>query len=205
MFISPTFRRVSLACAVAIASSVAFVAMPATSAGAAANSAAGIGTKAAVNGPLCDPATGRIKIPAYLASVCVKPWKDGADNGGATYQGVTKDSIKVVVYVAPADIQKNPPGGGLPPRNRSTGQAGLLQDAILDAQAALDGRYELWGRKIDYEFVTYSGTDEASQRADAVTIAAKKPFAAVLTVGGPILSTELAKRKIAVPWGPGNN
>jgi hypothetical protein len=135
----------------------------------------------------------------------VKPWKEGADNGGATYQGVTKDSIKVVVYVAPNDIQKNPPGGGLPPRNRSTGQPGLLQDAILDAQAALDGRYESWGRKIEYEFVTYSGTDEAAQRADAVTIAAKKPFAVALTVGGPILSTELAKRKIAVPWGPGNN
>src|SRR5262245_65273732 len=148
MFISPTFRRVSLACAVAIASSVAVVAMPATSAGAAANSAAGIGTKAALNGPLCDPATGRIKIPAYLASLCVKPWKDGADNGGATYQGVTKDSIKVVVYVAPAYLQKNPPGGGLPPRNRSTRQPGLLQYAILDAQAAPAARHEIWSRHI---------------------------------------------------------
>ncbi len=205
MFISTAFRRVALASAIAVAASVAVVALPATAAGAAANSAAGIGTKAALNSPLCDPATGRIKIPAYLASVCVKPWKDGADNGGATYQGVTKDSIKVVVYVAPDDLQRNPPGLGQAPKNRSTGQNGILQDAILDAQAALDGRYELWGRKIDYEFVTYSGTDEAAQRADAVTIAAKKPFAVALAVGGPILSTELAKQKILVAWGPGSN
>ena len=205
MFISSAFRRVALASAIAAAASVAVIAVPATGAGAAANSAAGIGTKAALNSPLCDPATGRIKIPAYLASVCVKPWKEGADNGGATYQGVTKDSIKVVVYVAPDDIQLHPPGGGISPRNRSTGQAGLLQDAILDVQAALDGRYELWGRKIDYEFMTYSGTDEAAQRADVVTIAAKKPFAVALNAGGPIISTELAKQKILVAWGPGSN
>ncbi len=100
----------------------ALVAVPATEAGAAAsNAAAGIGTAAAKNSPLCDPTTGRIKIPAYLASVCVKPWKDGANNGGATYQGVTKDSVKVVVYVPPIDLQKNPPAGGQPPTNRSTG------------------------------------------------------------------------------------
>ena len=205
MFISTSFRRVALASAVAVAASIAVVAVPATGAGAAANSAAGIGTKSALNSPLCDPATGRIKIPAYLASVCVKPWKEGADNGGATYQGVTKDSIKVVVQVAPAETQLHPPGLAQAPKNRSTGQNGLLQDAILDAQAALDGRYELWGRKIDYEFVVLSGTDEASQRADAVTIAAKKPFAVALTVGGPILATELAKKKILVAWGSGNN
>jgi hypothetical protein len=204
MFTS-AFRRTALVCAMSVSASVFLVALPAIGAGAAANSAAGIGTKAALNSRLCDPATGRIKIPAYLASVCVKPWEDGADNGGATYQGVTKGSIKVVVYVAPDDIQRNPPGLGQAPKNRSTGQNGILQDAILDAQAALDGRYELWGRTIDYEFVTYSGTDEAAQRADAVTIAAKKPFAVALTVGGPILSTELAKRKILVAWGPGSN
>jgi hypothetical protein len=185
----------------------ALVAILPTSAGAAgkANAAAGIGTKAALASPLCDPATGRVKIPAYLATVCVKPWNAGDDNGGATYQGVTKDSIKVVVYVAPDDVQRHPPGLAQPPRNRSTGQNGILQDAILDAQAALDGRYELWGRKIDYEFVTYSGTDEAAQRADAVTIAAMKPFAVALTVGSPVLSNELAKRKIVVAWGPGTN
>ena len=54
----------------------ALVAVPATQAGAAAaNAAAGIGTAAAKGSSLCDPTTGRIKIPAYLASVCVRPWE----------------------------------------------------------------------------------------------------------------------------------
>ena len=43
----------------------------------------GIGTEAARTGPLCDAATGKIMIPSFLAAVCVRPWPDGATNGGA--------------------------------------------------------------------------------------------------------------------------
>ena len=183
----------------------ALVAVPATGAGAAAaNSAAGVGTKAALNSPLCDPATGKIKIPSHLASACTKPFKKGDSNGGATYPGVTKDKVKVVVCVPPRDVQLNPPAGGQPPMNRSTGKTGLIEDAVLDAQQALDGRYELWGRKIEYTFVAYSGTDETAQRADAVKVAQMKPFAVINTSCGPVFSTEIAARKIVVPFGAGN-
>jgi hypothetical protein len=109
--------------------------------------------------------------------------------------------VKVVVYVPPVDLQKNPPAGGQPPLNRSTGKPGTIQDAVLDAQQALDGRYQLWGRKIAYTFVTYSGTDEAAQRADAVTVAAMKPFAVVDSAGASVFSTEIAKRKIVMAFG----
>ena len=122
----------------------------------------GIGSEATRTGPLCDPETGKIKIPSYLAAVCVRPWKDGADNGGSTYQGVTSDTIKAVAYVATIDMQLNPPGGGQPPTNRSIGANGIAQDAMLDAQQALNGRYENYGRQIEWTFVTASGTDEAS-------------------------------------------
>ena len=105
------------------------------------------------------------------------------------------------MYVPPIDLQKNPPAGGQPPPNRSTGKPGTIKDSILDAQQALDGRYQLWGRKIEYDFVTYSGTDEAAQRADAVTVAAKKPFAVVDSAGGTVFSTEIAKRKIVMAFG----
>ncbi len=115
MIIPSILRKIVLSISALVLTGAALVAVPATPAGAVANSAAGIGTDAAKNSPLCDPTTGRIKIPAYLASVCVKPWKDGADNGGATYQGVTKDSVKVVVYVPPIELQKNPAAGGQPP------------------------------------------------------------------------------------------
>lgn len=201
MIIPSTMRKLSLSLASLILMAAALVAVPATPAGAASNAAAGIGTKAALASPLCDPATGRIKIPAYLASVCVKEFKAGDNNGGATYQGVTKNTVKVVVYVPPIDIQQNPPAGGQPPTNRSTGSKGTIQDSILDAQQALDGRYETWGRKIEYDFVTYSGTDEAAQRADAVTVVAKKPFAVVDSVGASVFSTEIAKNKIVMAFG----
>ena len=152
-------------------------------------------------GPLCDPETGRIEIPSYLAAVCVRPWKEGADNGGKTYRGVTADTVKVVAYVAPNDVQLNPPGGGQPPRNRSTGTSGIIQDAILDSQTALDGRYENYGRKIEWSFVTYSGTDEASQRAGAVRVAELEPFAVVASTGGNVFVTEMAAKKIVVAFG----
>ena len=54
-------------------------------------------TAAAMENPKCDPATGRFRFQYYAAPPCVKVWKPGSDNGGATAQGVTKDSIKVVV------------------------------------------------------------------------------------------------------------
>jgi hypothetical protein len=122
----------------------------------------------------------------------------------ATYQGVTKDTIKVVVCVPPTDVQLNPPAGGQPPTNRSTGKVGLIEDSILDAQQALAGRYELWGRKIEYSFVAYSGTDETAQRADAVKVAQMKPFAVINTSCGSVFSTEIAARKIVVPFGAGD-
>ena len=68
-----------------------------------ASGASGGGTVPAVTakpgakfGPDCDLATGRIKVPAFGAPPCMPAFS--GDNGGATYQGVTKDSISVVWY-----------------------------------------------------------------------------------------------------------
>ncbi len=204
MTIPSMMRTLALFLAALTLTGTALVAVPATEAVAAANTAAGVGTKAALNSPLCDAATGKIKIPSHLASACTKAFNKGDDNGGATYQGVTKNTIKVVVCVPPTDVQLNPPAGGQPPTNRSTGKVGLIEDSILDAQQALEGRYELWGRKIEYSFVAYSGTDETAQRADAVKVAQMKPFAVINTSCGPVFSTEIAARKIVVPFGAGN-
>ena len=79
----------------------------------------------------------------YYAPICVP--KFTGDNGGATYQGVTKDTIKVVIYI---------------------GNLGPAVDALLDAQGSnpdaadrqafnaaaakvISARYELYGRKLD--------------------------------------------------------
>jgi hypothetical protein len=205
MIIPSTTRKLLCSLASLVLMTAVLVVVPATGAGAAAsNAAAGVGTKAALNSPLCDPATGKIKIPSHLASACTKALKKGDSNGGATYPGVTKDKVKVVVCVPPRDVQLNPPAGGQPPTNRSTGKTGLIEDAVLDAQQALDGRYELWGRKIEYTFVAYSGTDETAQRADAVKVSQMKPFAVINTSCGSVFSTEIAAHKIVVPFGAGD-
>ena len=60
-------------------------------------------TAAAFANPLCRKDAGPYGNLDFVVEgggpVCVAEWKDGADNGGATYQGVTKDSIDVVVLV----------------------------------------------------------------------------------------------------------
>ena len=47
----------------------------------------GVGTPAALNNPQCDKTLERVKFVYQAWLPCVKPWKDGADNGGATHSG----------------------------------------------------------------------------------------------------------------------
>jgi len=97
-------KRSRLATTLAVLLVLAGVAVtPATTAGAA-TSGAGTGTAAALKGPDCDPQTKRVKIVYAYLPPCVAPFDNGADNGGSTMPGVTKNAIKVVVYTGiPAD------------------------------------------------------------------------------------------------------
>ena len=134
----------------------------------------GVGTKAALNGPQCDKERGRILF-VYAGWVpCVKPWAKNANNGGATYQGVTKDSIKVVVRKAPDQTTNT---SRAPIKDRATGQFATVEDAVRDTLPMFEKTYQQWGRKVDVTVVEQSGTDEAANRADAVKVAAMKPFA----------------------------
>ena len=104
----------------------------------------------------------------------MKPWKDGDDNGGATSPGVTKDAITVVAVV-PNETQlsgTSAAAGTAPVSRVDLSPGGTYADAIHDYLLPLMKYYETWGRDIDVKFVTSSGSDEAAQRADAVTIKA---------------------------------
>jgi len=130
-------------------------------------------------GPTCDVKRERVAIPLTVAPPCVKPFdptKD--DNGGATAQGVTADSIKVVVY------QGDPSKNAL--QVAQVKQAGADASDLPSAAATYRGYvdllskyYQLYGRKIDLQF--YKGTgapnDEVTARNDARAIAEMKPFA----------------------------
>ena len=161
----------------------------------------GVGTKAALAGPNCDATTGTVKFDRGTALPCVVPFKAGSDNGGAATVGVTKDSIKVVVYGKSVD-QQTASDLAFKPNNLATGGTGTIPDMYKDMAAVYEHAYELYGRKVEFEFVYQTGTDEAAQRADAVAVAAKKPFAVL--GGGPVFARALAAKKIAVITGGTN-
>ena len=138
----------------------------------------GIGSAAALGSPNCDQETKRVKLQSYSAPLCVKPWKDGADNGGATAQGVTADTIKVAVLIGDPSASELAARKGLY-TNQATGENSVTapEDSTKDVNEIYKYAYETWGRTVEFTFVTTSGGDESAQRADAVEVAALKPFA----------------------------
>jgi hypothetical protein len=147
-------------------------------------------------GDRCDTERGTIAIPDVNTQPCYLPFE--GDNGGATEEGVTADTIKVVRYLPPeAD-----------PVVKYITDAVAVDDTNADQMdtqtkqvAMLQTYYETYGRKVEIEYYQSQGlaTDATTARADAVKIAEDiKPF---IVFGGPILTTafgeELAARGIS--------
>jgi hypothetical protein len=170
-------------------------------------SGTGMGTAAALDNPVCnkdaEPAGyGQyefVQESGYLGTVCVAVWK-GKENGGATAQGATKDRVKVAVILPNEQQIGQVVSRSQLPVNHATGQPGTVENAIKDTLAAFQHSFETYGRTVELSFVTSTGSDEAAQRADAVTVAATKPFAALdATFNGlNVFATEIAKAKIPV-------
>jgi hypothetical protein len=169
--------------------------------------ASGMGTQAALDNPRCrhdDPSYGpygRFDTTVVAGGpACVKEWKAGADNGGATTQGVTEDRIKVVFYLANDEQLTDDP---VKPTDRTTGTTGTYRDGVYDYLLPALRFYETWGRDIEAHFFTSTGSDEQAQRADLVAITAMKPFAVMNLISGAnlqILEAGLATAKI-MSWG----
>ncbi len=170
----------------------------------------GLRSKAALAQSTCDKASGRTNLQ-YIGTgpFCVNPWKDGANNGGATAPGVTKDEVKVVVYIpTDQDLAAQRARGGSGPINQTTGQPGGWRDNFKDFDTVYQyaiktfGSYQTWGRHPVYEFVEATGSDEAAQRADALAVIAKKPFIVIDAydqgLGAPVFESEIAKAHIIV-------
>jgi hypothetical protein len=214
---SPSARFVALIATVATAAGLAVASIPPAGAAGTASgktgpqpAGQGLGSKAALAQSTCDKASGRTTLQ-YVGTgpFCVNPWKDGANNGGVTAPGVTKDEVKVVVYI-PTDAQlaAQRAAGGSGPINQVTGQPGGWRDNFKDFDTVYQyaiktfGSYQTWGRHPVYEFVEASGSDEAAQRADALAVIAKKPFIVIDAydqgLGAPVFESEIAKAHIIV-------
>src|SRR3954452_3490447 len=146
-------------------------------------------------GPNCNTELGTVKIPYYYAAPCVKPFT--GDNGGDTATGVTKDAIKIVVYIG--DPAKNPLQAA---QVRGAGADVSPATAKQTYQGYIDlfsKYYETYGRKIDVTYFDGSGgpMDEVAARADAKAIADMHPFAVLNGANQtPAWSDELAANKI---------
>ncbi|HVM53449.1 MAG TPA: hypothetical protein VM262_09655 [Acidimicrobiales bacterium] len=140
----------------------------------------------------CDPATGRVRFPSVYAPPCVVPV---SDNGGATYQGVSGNAIKVVLYRG----QSDPAVDAL---IRAAGASDSPQDVLAtyrDWFEMFQTNFETYGRRVTLDVIDASGPsdDDAAARADAIKVATDmKPFA---VIGGPAAFVdELASRGIVV-------
>jgi hypothetical protein len=137
----------------------------------------------------CDPETGRMMLPSNYAPPCVAPRPGVA--GGATYQGVTADTIKVVTYESADDDLAASLQSTLDPPE----VARETRDKLLEMYQST---FETWGRSIEIVPFKGTGSDETASRADAVKVATEiKAFA---SIGGPAQESayaeELASRGV---------
>lgn len=173
--------------------------------------AAGVNSKEALAGAVCDAKTGTMKITYSTRPPCVRPFKKGENNGGATAPGVTKTEILISVVVPTTEQQAAAaavPGATPQALDRATGKAGTLQQNMTDFAAVYAHDFNTWGRTIKFDFFNPTGADEAAQRADALAISQSKPFMMIdlggTSGGGPILDAAVAANKIIV-YGSGTN
>jgi hypothetical protein len=149
-------------------------------------------TKSINWGSRCNTTTGTLRYPFYFAGQCYAPFQ--GSNGGATYQGVTARSVKVVLYLSqPNDPVLSYIEGAIADTDTNQQTIETVQGYVKFLQTY----YETYGRKIDLvPFVaTGNATDEVAARADATTIAETiKPFA---VLGGPILTAAFGQQIVA--------
>ncbi|HEY8523997.1 MAG TPA: hypothetical protein VIL48_03470 [Acidimicrobiales bacterium] len=151
----------------------------------------------------CDTETGRIAIPFFFRTECFAEFN--GDNGGATADGVTGDTITVVAWLPNEDD----PIFGI------VRQALGIDDSIDEVRQTYEGLveifqeyYQTYGRRVELEFVQASGSmlDPVAARADAVEAAEHEPFA---VLGGPLLAStwteELHARGIVCLACPGTS
>ena len=126
----------------------------------------------------CDKQTGRIAMPYFFRPECYAKVKD---NGGATAQGVTRDTIKVVVYVGE---EHDPIIDFITAAIKNDDTTEQVKETYRGYDAIFGSLYQTYGRKVQIEFVQGTGTivDEVAARADAQKAIAKKPF---IVWGGP--------------------
>lgn len=139
----------------------------------------------------CDTETGLIAIPYAFRQQC---FASVDDNGGETSAGVTADTIKVVVYIAPED---DPIINFISGPINSDDTNAQAQETYQGFADLFNATFQTYGRKVELEFLQGSGlsNDEVAARADAVK--AMTEMGAFAVWGGPILSPGFTEEVMA--------
>ena len=99
--------------------------------------AQGLGSSAALAQKTCTP-NGHTSFNFVGGGpFCVNPWPAGKNNGGATAQGVTAKTVKIVAYV-PNDQMLAAGTASDKPKNQATGQTATVADSIADFKKSYD-------------------------------------------------------------------
>jgi Periplasmic binding protein len=138
-------------------------------------------------GDRCDTTTGRLAVVDYFAPECYAPFT--GDNGGETDQGVTADTIKIVLYQGPEDdfiIRYITDALSIDETNQQEA------DTISGMIDYFEAYYETYGRTVELIPYVSSGiaSDEVTARADAVRIA--EEFEPFMVWDGPDLTSAFA-------------
>ncbi|HYT40345.1 MAG TPA: hypothetical protein VEN99_12575, partial [Acidimicrobiia bacterium] len=135
--------------------------------------------------PACDPATGRLAVPTRFAPPCVP---SVASNGGATWPGVTAETITVAVYLDQGDVA-----------SRTLAAASGNRDTADEVAATyrsytdyFEHHYQTWGRRVRLAFVTPSGPDDDPDRARADAERVAGDLGAFASWGGPARTSAYA-------------
>ncbi|MEM7140003.1 MAG: hypothetical protein AAF548_03160 [Actinomycetota bacterium] len=139
-------------------------------------------------GERCDLERGTIATPDPFSVECMAVF-DG-DNGGETAQGVTADTIKIVLYQAQ---EEDPILRYITSAIINDDTNAQEEETVRKLMELFETYYETYGRTVDLEVVTASGTgnDVAAAVADAKRVAEEiKPF---MVWGGPTLTNAFAQ------------
>jgi hypothetical protein len=159
---------------------------------------AAFGDEDPLGAPDCDTTTGRLMIPMVYAPNCVPIWDDTRDNGGATYQGVTKDEIKIAIYTSQnAEVERQALEATIGRKLPTQEEDDANRDIVMESLNAL---WETYGRTVTWTRLNASGApdDEIAAKADAIRAAEEMKVFAV--IGGPArtnaFAAELAARQV---------
>ena len=139
----------------------------------------------------------------YYAPPCQPKWPAGADNGGATYRGVTPTKITVVRY----NPRPNPAVDGILKGARlytEPAEGEDYQENVMEP--FMNKRYEFWGRKVDFRTFTgnceYSPPDIPCLVKEAQEIVDKfQPFAVIAITGLPSATYDVFARNKVISFG----